>query len=37
LAGYGRRKHDRVLCMEHYRLANEARRRAERVLEDVPA
>lgn len=29
LAGYGRRKHDRVLCMEHYRLANEARRRAE--------
>jgi len=37
LAGYGRRKHDRVLCMDHYRQANEARRRAERVLEDVPA
>lgn len=37
LAGYGRRKHNRVLCMEHYRLANEARRRAERVLEDTPA
>lgn len=36
LAGYGRRKHDRVLCMEHYRLANEARRRAERVVDDGP-
>jgi hypothetical protein len=22
LAGYGRRKHNRVLCMEHYRNAN---------------
>lgn len=36
LAGYGRRKHNRVLCMEHYRQANEARRRAERTLEEVP-
>jgi hypothetical protein len=36
LAGYGRRKHNRVLCMEHYRQANEARRRAERSLEEVP-
>ena len=36
LAGYGRRKHNRVLCMEHYRAANEARRRAEQSLEQVP-
>jgi hypothetical protein len=36
LAGYGRRKHNRVLCMEHYRAANDARRRAERALEEVP-
>lgn len=36
LAGYGRRKHNRVLCMEHYRAANEARRRAERTMEEVP-
>jgi hypothetical protein len=36
LAGYGRRKHNRVLCMEHYRAANDARRRAERSLEEVP-
>jgi hypothetical protein len=36
LAGYGRRKHNRVLCMEHYRAANDARRRAERTLEEVP-
>src|SRR5690349_5216978 len=36
LAGYGRRKHNRVLCMEHYRAANEARRRSERSLEEVP-
>ena len=28
LAGYGRRKHGRVLCMDHYRAANEARRTA---------
>jgi hypothetical protein len=26
LAGYGRRKHGKVLCMDHYRAANEARR-----------
>lgn len=36
LAGYGRRKHNRVLCMEHYRAANEARRRGEQALEEVP-
>lgn len=36
LAGYGRRKHNRVLCMEHYRAANEARRRAESTLEEIP-
>ena len=36
LAGYGRRKHNRVLCMEHYRAANEARRRSEKALEEVP-
>jgi hypothetical protein len=28
LAGYGRRKHGRVLCMEHYRAANDARKSA---------
>ena len=26
LAGYGRRKHGKVLCMDHYRAANEAKR-----------
>lgn len=26
LAGYGRRKHGRVLCMDHYRAANEERK-----------
>ena len=31
LAGYGRRKHQRVLCLEHYRQANEVRRSAGRV------
>lgn len=36
LAGYGRRKHNRVLCMDHYRAANEARRKAEQPLEAVP-
>ena len=36
LAGYGRRKHNRVLCMEHYRAANEARRKSEKTLEEVP-
>ena len=29
LAQYGRRKHGRVLCMSHYRAANEARKVAE--------
>lgn len=36
LAGYGRRKHSRVLCMAHYREANEAKRRAEAALQQVP-
>ncbi|MCC7106126.1 MAG: hypothetical protein IT307_13365 [Chloroflexi bacterium] len=36
LAAYGRRKHNRVLCMEHYRAANEARRRGEQALEEAP-
>lgn len=36
LAGYGRRKHGRVLCMVHYREANDARRKAEQTLEEVP-
>jgi hypothetical protein len=36
LAAYGRRKHNRVLCMEHYRAANEARRRGEQTVEQVP-
>jgi hypothetical protein len=36
LAAYGRRKHNRVLCMDHYRAANEARRKSERALEEVP-
>lgn len=35
LAGYGRRKHGRVLCMEHYRAANEARK--AQLLGSVPA
>lgn len=35
LAGYGRRKHGRVLCMEHYRAANDARK--AQLLEQVPA
>jgi hypothetical protein len=29
LAVFGRRKHNRVLCMTHYREANQAKRRAE--------
>ena len=29
LARLGRRKHRRMLCMDHYRQANDARRRAE--------
>lgn len=36
LAGYGRRKHGRVLCMDHYRQANEARRRAVVGGEEAP-
>ena len=28
LAGYGRRKHGKVLCMDHYRAANEVRKTA---------
>lgn len=36
LAAFGRRKHQRVLCMDHYRQANELRRRAEQALEEVP-
>jgi hypothetical protein len=36
LAGYGRRKHSRVLCMTHYREANDAKRRAEEALQQVP-
>jgi hypothetical protein len=35
LAAYGRRKHGRVLCMSHYREANDAVRRAQ-SLEAVP-
>ncbi|MBI4494548.1 MAG: hypothetical protein HY690_17350 [Chloroflexi bacterium] len=36
LAGYGRRKHGRALCMAHYREANEAKRRAAQALEEAP-
>ncbi len=36
LAGFGRRKHSRVLCMTHYREANQAKRRAEDALQQVP-
>jgi hypothetical protein len=35
LASLGRRKHGRVLCMDHYRQANEARRRAEQAGEQA--
>ena len=35
LASLGRRKHGQVLCMDHYRQANEARRRAEQSNEQV--
>ncbi|HEY7063947.1 MAG TPA: Rad52/Rad22 family DNA repair protein [Chloroflexota bacterium] len=35
LASLGRRKHGQVLCMDHYRQANEARRRAEQANEQV--
>ncbi|MGE3912403.1 MAG: Rad52/Rad22 family DNA repair protein [Chloroflexota bacterium] len=36
LAVFGRRKHSRVLCMTHYREANQAKRRAEEALQHVP-
>lgn len=36
LAGYGRRKHGRVLCMAHYREANEAARRSSTSLDEIP-
>jgi hypothetical protein len=35
LASLGRRKHGRVLCMDHYRQANEARRRTEQAPQDL--
>lgn len=36
LASYGRRKHGKVLCMQHYREANEARNNRERVAAPAP-
>jgi hypothetical protein len=40
LASYGRRKHGKVLCMQHYREANESRKKSEQVaapaLDEVP-
>lgn len=36
LAVFGRRKHSRILCMTHYREANQAKRRAEEALNQVP-
>lgn len=36
LAVFGRRKHSRILCMLHYREANQAKRRAEEALQQVP-
>lgn len=36
LAVFGRRKHSRILCMTHYREANQAKRRAEEALQHVP-
>ena len=36
LAVFGRRKHSRILCMTHYREANQAKRRAEEALLQVP-
>ncbi|MCC7372625.1 MAG: hypothetical protein IT306_29695 [Chloroflexi bacterium] len=36
LAVFGRRKHSRVLCMMHYREANQAKRRADEALQQVP-
>ena len=37
LAVFGRRKHSRILCMLHYREANQAKRRAEDALSQVPS
>lgn len=39
LANYGRNKHGKVLCMQHYREANEARKKAEMTvpsMDEVP-
>lgn len=40
LASYGRRKHNKVLCMQHYREANEARKKADTLpnaaIDEVP-
>jgi hypothetical protein len=36
LAVFGQRKHSRILCMGHYREANQAKRRAEEALQQVP-
>lgn len=40
LASYGRRKHGKVLCMQHYREANESRKKSEGAgaagLQEVP-
>lgn len=36
LAVFGRRKHSRILCMAHYREANNAKRRAEEALQSTP-
>lgn len=39
LSTYGQRKHGRTLCMQHYREANEARKRAESqvpAMDEVP-
>lgn len=33
LAVFGRRKHSRILCMSHYKEANQAKRRAEEALQ----
>jgi hypothetical protein len=35
LAVFGRRKHSRILCMTHYREANQVKRRAEEVAQNV--
>jgi hypothetical protein len=36
LSMFGRRKHSRILCMSHYREANQAKRRAEEALQQTP-